>query len=115
MNEGGSKFDKLLIACNTKYSTHAKKYANCKGILLLGWKHPKGKGLEDLIEKSKLYPVPYLVDLREREYQRFSKAGIITLKQLVKMDIKELRRTTKLAGKTLENLKRKSEKILGLR
>jgi len=31
------------------------------------------------------------------------------------MDIKELRRTTKLAGKTLENLKRKSEKTLGLR
>jgi len=114
MNEGGANFDNLIIACNTKFSDHAKKYAECKGMLLLGWRYPKNKGLEDLIEQFNLYPVTYLSGLSKRDYEKLSNSGIITLKQFVETDLKELRRITRLKIRTLENLKVKSEKILGL-
>jgi hypothetical protein len=115
MNEGSEiKFDKLLIACNTKFSDHAKKYAKCKGIMLLGWRYPVNNGLEDLIEKFKLYPITYLAGLSKNQYERLSNVGIITLEQLIKADLRELQRATKIKIGILEDLRNKAEEIMKL-
>lgn len=115
MSEGPEiKFDKLLIACNTKFSDHAKKYARCKDIMLLGWKYPEKNGLENLIEKFKLYPVTYLAGLNKDQYEKFSNAGIITLRQLIKANLRELEKTTKIKMRILKNLRSRAGEIMKL-
>ena len=44
------------LITNTKFSDYAKKYSNCKGLKLLGWRYNssaqnKAEGLEKMIEK----------------------------------------------------------------
>jgi len=115
IKEGGElNFNKLMIACNTKFSEHAIKFANCRKIMLLGWKYPKNRGLEDIIEEFKLYPITYLADLKREDYEKLGDRKIITLKQLVAADTIELKKSTGIKLKILEDLKRKAEAVLEL-
>jgi hypothetical protein len=56
-----------LIATNTKFTSHALRFAACAGVELLGWEHPVGNTLHTKIEKTKLYPVTALTTLGRRE------------------------------------------------
>ena len=53
--------DKSIIIVNTKFSDHAKRYAKCRNIQLLGWNSPLNRGLQTMIEEKKLYPLPCLL------------------------------------------------------
>jgi hypothetical protein len=55
------------IATNTRFSDDATAFANCKGIRLLSWDQPLGKGLKDRIDGDKLYPVTCLETIRMAE------------------------------------------------
>ncbi len=111
--EGISKiyFQKVLIVCNTKFSAHAKKYAACKGIELIGWKTPENKGLEELIREKKLYPVTVLSSLSRLERKILLKAGFLTLKQLINQDIEELKKKVKINELRLRRIRSEAEKV----
>lgn len=85
-----TSFDNVLIVCNTRFTEHAMQYAKCMGFEHLGWDVPKGRGLNRLIEEKHLYPVTILPDLTEEESARLSESRIYTLRQLVKVDAKEV-------------------------
>jgi len=51
---------KSILITNAKFTTEAIKYSECVGVELLGWKYPRGGGLERLIEKNNFYPVTIL-------------------------------------------------------
>ncbi len=106
-------FNKILIVCNTKFSNHAKKYAKCTGINYLGWRAPEKKGLEEMIEKKKLYPITFLKNLDRKTEIRFGNAGIVLLKQLVENDIKKLHERTKIPKNRLKTFMKKAKEILG--
>lgn len=51
------KFDAVWIFNNTKYSEHIKQYARCKGIMLTGWRYDREIALDEIVEKTKMYPI----------------------------------------------------------
>ncbi len=56
-----------LIVTNTKFTSHAVRYAGCAGVELLGWEEPHGSTLNERITAAKLYPVTALTSLNRRE------------------------------------------------
>ncbi len=103
MNEGcvqGScpHFDDIWLVTNTRFSSKAIKYAQCRKMKLLGWRYPAGNTLEKRIESKGLYPVTILKSLDTKSKQKLFKAGTILAKDLLsnnfnylidKTDIKE--------------------------
>ena len=105
-------FTKALIVCNTKLSEHAKAYAACRGIECIGWKYPTDTGLEQMIEKRKLYPITYIKGLDRKMREKLADAGIITLKQLLEAGIDRLTAITKVSAKVLGPIVSNAEEIL---
>ena len=105
-------FTKAMIVCNTKFSDHAKKYAECMGINYIGWKAPEEKGLERMMEEKKLYPITFLKDLDRRTESKLGDAGIVLLRQLVEANLEKLHERTKISKNILKNLVRKAGEIL---
>lgn len=62
----GKKAVKAILVTNTKFTTEALKYSECKGIDLLGWRYPFEQGLEYLIESRGLYPLTILPSFKGR-------------------------------------------------
>ncbi|MEM1578740.1 MAG: ATP cone domain-containing protein [Archaeoglobaceae archaeon] len=58
--EAGNKFDNLWIFTNTKFSSEAIKFAECRKVRLTGWRYPEGEGIEFLLENKNLYPITVL-------------------------------------------------------
>ncbi len=108
------KFNKLLIACNTKISDHSKKYSLCKGIQHIAWKSPKGNSLEGLIESKRLYPITMVKILDKRSQERLGNNGVILLKQLIDSDLDQLRQSTGVNKNKLKELVSVARKILFL-
>ena len=65
-----SKVDEGWLITNTKFTENAINYAGCAGVVLLGWNHPHGAGLAEMIQKTKLYPITVLTDLSRAEKER---------------------------------------------
>lgn len=63
---------KSLLVTNTKFTTQSIKYSNCVEVELLEWNHPKGRGLEHLIDSQKLYPITILPSLNRYLAEIFS-------------------------------------------
>lgn len=110
--ENKIKFNRLLVVCNTKISDHARRYANCRGIQHLGWKSPEEKGLEQMVEEKKFYPVTLLKDLDADGQQKLGDNGIVLLRQLVEYSVSDLYKRTKIKRDILENFVRKARSIL---
>lgn len=106
------KFNKAFIVCNTKISDHAKRYAACKDMLHMGWKAPADRGLEQMVEEKRLYPITFLKNLDGKSEAKIADAGIILLKELVKCDADKLHRKTKIAKGKLKDLMDEARKIL---
>lgn len=106
------KIDKAMIVCNTKYSEHAKRYAECRGIPQIGWSSPPYGGLQTLIEEKKLYPITYLKGLKTADSEKLTAVGIILLRQLTEMRLEELVKTTGISKKLLELTIEKAKTIL---
>ena len=105
-------FTKALIICNTKFSEHAKKYAEAKGIQLIGWREPEEKGLERMIEEKKLYPITFLKILDKESQEKLVNSGIVLLKQLMEQEPKELSRKTKIPISKIKTFLNCVKKIL---
>lgn len=57
------------IATNSRFTSDAIAFANCKQINLLGWDYPAGNSLREIIDESGLYPVTCLSSLTKDEKQ----------------------------------------------
>ena len=106
-------FTAALVACNTKISQHAERYARCVGIRYMGWRYPRAFALEDLIARHKLYPTTMLRILKRDHIERLGDRGIVTLKQLIETDTNRLMEILGISGKEVEEIKDKARAILG--
>ncbi|HLD48811.1 MAG TPA: restriction endonuclease [archaeon] len=59
-NKNKINFTGCWIFNNTKFSEHAKQYANGKNIRLTGWHYRNEIALEKMIESKKIYPITAL-------------------------------------------------------
>jgi len=106
------KIDKAMIVCNTKFSEHAERYAECRGIKNIGWNSPPDLNIQTMITEKKLYPITYLKGLTITTTERLTQAGIILLKQLTAKDPRELRRETRLPKEALDVIIKRARMIV---
>lgn len=95
------KFDKPWLICNTKFSVDSIQYADCKGILLTGWRHPRGFGLENIIEKKKLYPITMLRKLDIYSQEKLAEQNLVLVIDLLRNDINKLNKITGIQKRKL--------------
>jgi hypothetical protein len=105
-------FTDALIVCNTKFTTEATKYADCRGIGRLSWKDPAERGLEVIIEEEKFYPITILREVDKKMKTTLGDNGIIVLKQIIDTDLKKLAAKTGIREERLEGLERNARKLL---
>lgn len=71
-----------LVVTNTKFTSHAMRYASCVGLDLLGWEQPSGATLNDRIAAAGLYPITALTTLNRREKMALMSQKVVLCKAL---------------------------------
>lgn len=104
-----------FIVTNTRFTKDAIKYADCKGIKLLGWKYPLKRGLERLIEEKKLYPVTILPALTKYIFTIFHKEGILLATEVLSIDIDKLSKSASVSRVSLERIRNQAEVLINKR
>ena len=107
----GFQFSPLIVT-NAKFTNQVIKYSQCVGQELLGWKYPRGRGLEKIIEDHKLYPITILPSFRKSFVEVFSSKKIMLVKDLLNYSPKELAKITHLPSQFLFTLLKESESLL---
>ena len=103
---------KTMMVTNTKFTSRAIDYSCCMDVELLGWKYPKSKGLERLIEKEKFYPVTILPSLRGRLKDIFISEKIMLAQDILKIDCQKLAKKFKIPIKRFEPLIKEARILL---
>jgi hypothetical protein len=103
----------MWVVTNTKFTDAAIKYAQCRGIRLTGWNHPRGASLEDIIADKKIYPVTVLPSLPKLLLPELAKRGIVLAQDLLTYDAKDLVRNFNVDKVVAERLVREIAAIVG--
>ena len=106
------RIDKMMAVCNTKYSEHAKRYGECRGINHIGWGYPTDHSLQMMIEEKKFYPLTYLEGVTHTMTERLVSAGIISLKELAEKESEDLLRKTRIPKRELDPIIKKAKTVL---
>ena len=109
-NKCCQKFDQPWLVCNTRFSGDAIQYAECTGLRLLGWNYPE-ENLRDMIEKKKLYPITMLRTLDRESQEKLADSGMVLIKDLTELSIKDLNKITKIPVKKLKSICKEAEEI----
>ena len=102
---------KALLVTNTKCTTSAVKYAKCAGMDIISWHYPKGKSLENLIERKKLYPITCFPSLSRDDRNKLIANNVILLKDLLNLNLKKLAQKSGISFIKLQKLKDQAENI----
>ncbi|RLE60604.1 MAG: hypothetical protein DRJ35_02780 [Thermoprotei archaeon] len=105
-------FDNAWLATNTKFSEEAIQYVQCVGMKATAWSYPPGEALEDLVEKTRLYPLTILDDIPRRFRVKLLKAGMVTLRDFVSAQPRRLAEITGLSEHDIEVLQKKGRIVL---
>ena len=96
-----SHFHTACVATNTQFTSEAIKYAECKGMKLLGWGYPAQDNLAQLIEKYDLFPITTLTSLTKSQKRQFMKKGFVLCK-----DARKHVKTLQSLGLTMPEIKK---------
>ena len=102
----------FFIVTNTKFTDQAIKYSNCKNIKLLGWNYPRNEGLENLIDKNKLYPITILPSFKSYHAEIFKKEGIMLVDEILSLDVVKFSKKVNIPKNQLEGLIREAQTLL---
>lgn len=78
-------FSMPWLITNTKVTKEVKAYSQCVGMKVTAWDYPEKGSLNELIDKSKLYPVTALTSISSRQKQSLLEKGIVFCKDLTGM------------------------------
>jgi hypothetical protein len=120
MGRHNKRFNRALVVTNTKLSDYARRYAECKKIGCISWdaclgtclSHTDLLDLEDMIEEKDLFPVTLIRGLDMDAAARLGDAGILTLRQLLESEDRNIRKSTGLPLAMIGELRDKAERIL---
>jgi hypothetical protein len=91
-----------IVVTNSKFTSQAIKYAKCQGIELLGWNYPKDKGLENMVEEKRLYPITILPSFRPYMNSAFGEVGVMLASDL--LNIKDIALFSKRIGMPMNKI-----------
>ena len=95
---------RMWVFTNTKFTSAAIRYANCRGLTLTGWKYPQGNGLEDLVTRFALYPITVLPSLDDRTMRALAERNLMLAQDLAPYAPAELARAADIDEKRAEHL-----------
>jgi hypothetical protein len=105
-------FTNSLVICNTKFTDHARAYANCVKIDHICWKSPPQNGIDDIIQRRSLYPVTMLKGINGKLQRLLLDNGIILLRQLAQKDAETIVEKRLITDAQLSSLRNKSRNVL---
>lgn len=80
----------VWLITNTKLTSDAISYANCKGIVAIGWNYPDKGNLQDFIEEHHMYPITILSVLSNQEKNRLIEKNIVLCSDFLTKSNEEL-------------------------
>lgn len=98
------------LATNTKHTNDARRYAQCSGINILSWGYPEGSSLENLIEKTKIYPITVLLDLPPKLKVKLFQNNVVTVQDLIAFS--ELRQYSNNERKQIAKLQQEAKLLI---
>lgn len=90
------------VVTNTKLSSDAIVYAQCKGIRALAWNYPEKDNLQDFVENPKMYPVTILTALSSEEKKRLLEGDIVVCSDLLNAKREDLEKNFFINRERLE-------------
>lgn len=85
-----NKIDNVWLITNTKLTTDAIAYANCKGMPIIAWNYPEKGNLQDLVEDPQMYPITLLRSLSQQEKARLIEKNVVFCRDLLTKSDEEL-------------------------
>jgi hypothetical protein len=76
------KFESWIYT-NTAFSIDAIQYAQCNGIHLVGWNFPLHKGLNQVVDFLKLYPITCLTTITDDEKRVLLDKNIVLVEEIL--------------------------------
>jgi len=73
-------------------------------VRLLGWRYPKGEGIENLIESKGLYPITILRKVNRKSKEKLSDANMMLLKDLTEKSPAEISSRTGIKERQLRDI-----------
>lgn len=70
------------LVTNTKFSSTAIHYAECKDLTLIGWNYPEKGNLQDMIEEEALHPITCLTSLTDADKKLLVAKNIVLCSQM---------------------------------
>ena len=102
-----------ILVTNAKFTNQVIRYAKCIGEMdLLGWRYPKPKGLEYLIESRKLYPVTILPSFSSSFLEGFEKEKIMLAGDILALGREKLLEKTGLSFSKIDSLIKEAQTLL---
>ena len=108
------QFESVMLATNTQFSDKAIQYGECKDMKLLGWRYPKGGGINVMIDEKKLYPITILRDMDPKSKRRFSDANILMIKDLLNTTPEDLSLKTRITEIKLKGFIEEARELVSL-
>lgn len=71
------------IITNTKFTSTARKYAECVGLPLLSWDYPKRNNLHDRIQRAGVYPITVLQSLSGNQAKTLIARDVILCSDII--------------------------------
>ncbi|CAN5133782.1 hypothetical protein BH11PAT3_BH11PAT3_3380 [soil metagenome] len=75
--EKDRSLDQGWLITNTKFSSTAIHYGECKNLIMIGWNYPERSNLQDMIEEGSLHPITCLTTLSTSEKTLLINRGIV--------------------------------------
>lgn len=105
----GHEFHEAWVVTNTKFTSQAIQYAQCRGMNLLGFSWPHHGNLAQLIDQYGLHPITALSTLSPKDKKEFIQAGFVLCKDAHRQQ-QALRRMG-YSDKKIEQLIAESESV----
>ncbi len=106
------KFESAWLFTNTKFSSDAKKFARCKGILLTGWKYPRSESIERMLERKKLYPITVLRSINKKIEEILINSNYVFCRDIIKSDVETLSEITNLKPNAIKKIIEEAQNIV---
>lgn len=104
------KFRGWLVT-NTRCTADAIQYAECAGFNVMGWRHPKEKSLEKMIEEKLLYPVTIATGIKQGLIKNLISKNIILLRDLVDVKAEKIQSMLSLPKNKAVSLKNQADEL----
>lgn len=103
---------KTILVTNGKFTRQAINYSNCMGVDLLGWRFPKNRSLEYLVESQKLYPITILPFLKGYLKKVLVEKQLMLVKDILDIDPVKFAQKTKLQARDIFPLIKEARLLL---